>query len=65
MKPSTYQVHVTRALVIWHVRAQPTKSSGNSVFDDSARAMLEKLMEDRRVDTLGRRAQRELHDPDV
>jgi hypothetical protein len=43
----TFQANVTRALVIWHVRSEPTKPSGNAHFDASARTMLEKLMEDR------------------
>jgi hypothetical protein len=43
----TFQVSVSRALVIWHVRTVPTKTSGNALVDDSARTMLEKLMQDR------------------
>ena len=43
----TFQANVSRSLVIWHVRAEPTKASGNALFDDSARAMLEKLLQDR------------------
>jgi hypothetical protein len=43
----TFQVNVSGALVIWHVRTEPTKKSGNALVDDSARAMLEKLMQDR------------------
>ncbi len=40
-------MNVSRELVIWHVRATPTKTSGNALYDDSARTMLEKLMQDR------------------
>ncbi len=43
----TYRVSVSRDLVIWHVRKEPVKPSGNDLFDESARVMLEKLVEDR------------------
>jgi hypothetical protein len=43
----TFQANVSRAMVIWHVTSQPRKSSGNPSFDDAARAMLEKLVQDR------------------
>ncbi len=34
-------------MVIWHVRTIPVKVSGNDLFDDSARTMLQKLLDDR------------------
>ncbi len=34
-------------MVIWHVRIAPVKKSGNDLFDDSARSMLQKLLDDR------------------
>ncbi|MDB5217643.1 MAG: hypothetical protein JWO86_5570 [Myxococcaceae bacterium] len=43
----TFQVSVSRALVIWHVKREPIRPSGNALFDDSARTMLEKAMEDK------------------
>ena len=43
----TFQLNVSPKLVIWHVRTEPTKASGNTLFDESARTMLEKLVQDR------------------
>jgi hypothetical protein len=31
-------------MTLWHVRARPTKSSGNEAFDDAARAALMELL---------------------
>jgi hypothetical protein len=42
-----FEMQVGRNMVIWHVRQEPVKSSGNAMFDDSARAMLLKLLEDK------------------
>lgn len=42
-----FQVAVSRGMVIWHVKQQPVRPSGNELFDDSARAMLQKLLEDK------------------
>jgi hypothetical protein len=42
-----YQINLTRFLTIWHLRAAPVKKSGNDLFDDSAREMLQKLMDDK------------------
>ncbi len=42
-----FEMRVGRNMVIWHVRQDPVKASGNPMFDDSARAMLLKLLEDK------------------
>ena len=44
---SVYEVQLNRAMVIWYVRQAPVKSSGNELFDDAARSMLQKLLDDR------------------
>jgi len=41
------QVNINRNMIVWHVRTQPVKSSGNELFDDSARTMLLKLLDDK------------------
>jgi hypothetical protein len=33
-------------MVIWHVRAEPIRKSGNDLFDDSARTTFMKLLDD-------------------
>jgi hypothetical protein len=42
-----FELRVGRDMALWHVRQEPVKSSGNPMFDDSARAMLLKLLEDK------------------
>jgi hypothetical protein len=42
-----FELRVGRNMVIWHVRQEPVKSSGNPMFDDSARTMLLKLLDDK------------------
>lgn len=42
-----FEMRVGRNMVIWHVRKEPVKSSGNPMFDDSARTMLLKLLDDK------------------
>ena len=42
-----FQMNVGRNMVIWHVRQDPVKSSGNPLFDDAARSMLLKLLEEK------------------
>jgi hypothetical protein len=42
-----FEMRVGRNMVIWHVRQDPVKSSGNPLFDDAARSMLLKLLEDK------------------
>jgi hypothetical protein len=41
-----YQFRVDQKMVIWNVRSEPVKKSGNELFDDSARTMLQKLMDE-------------------
>lgn len=41
-----FELSVGRNMVIFHVRQEPVKSSGNALFDDSARTMLLKLLQD-------------------
>lgn len=43
----TFQINISPRMVIWHVRTEPIKKSGNDLFDDSARSMLQKLLDDR------------------
>ncbi len=43
----TYQININRNMVIWHLRSDPIRPSGNDLFDDSARTMLQKLLDDR------------------
>jgi hypothetical protein len=42
-----YQFAVSPRMVIWHLREAPMRKSGNDLFDDSAREMLQKLLDDR------------------
>jgi hypothetical protein len=44
---SIYQVSVSPRMVIWHLKVTPVRKSGNELFDDSARAVLQKLLDDR------------------
>jgi hypothetical protein len=41
-----FQVNVGPRMVIWHLRSSAVKGSGNDLFDDSAREMLQKLVDD-------------------
>ena len=41
------QINIDRRMTIWHLRTEPIKKSGNDLFDDSARATLQKLLDDR------------------
>lgn len=43
----TFQISIGPRMVIWHVRPEPVKKSSNDLFDDSARGMLQKLLDDR------------------
>jgi hypothetical protein len=45
----TFEINIGRNMVIWHVKATPVKSSGNELFDDAARTMLMKLLDDKRA----------------
>jgi hypothetical protein len=42
-----YEINVGRNMVIWHVKNSPVKGSGNELFDDAARTMLLKLLDDK------------------
>ena len=44
---TVFQVAISPRMQVWHVRAEPVKKSGNDLFDDSARSMLQKLLDDR------------------
>ncbi|MCL2723598.1 MAG: hypothetical protein FWD69_04090 [Polyangiaceae bacterium] len=41
------QVTLNRNMIIWYIRQNPVISSGNDLFDDAARSMLQKLLDDR------------------
>lgn len=43
----TFQVSVNREMVIWHVKREPIRSSGNETFDEVARASLVRLEEEK------------------
>jgi len=43
----TFQIDITPRMIIWHLLEAPLKKSGNDLFDDSARSMLQKLLDDR------------------
>jgi hypothetical protein len=43
----TYQINVGPRMVVWHLREAPLRKSGNDLFDDSAREMLQKLLDER------------------
>jgi hypothetical protein len=42
-----YEVALSPKMVIWHLKESPTRKSGNDLFDDSAREMLQKLLDGR------------------
>jgi hypothetical protein len=44
-----YRINISPRMVMWHINTLPTKKSGNDLFDDSARTMLQKLLDDRTV----------------
>lgn len=41
-----YYIRIGPRMNIWYVQTTPTKKSGNDLFDDSARSMLQKLLDD-------------------
>ncbi len=41
-----FQVRINPRMAVWYLRAEPVKKSGNELFDDSARSMLQKLLDD-------------------
>ena len=44
---AVFEVNVGKNMAIWHVKNTPVKASGNELFDDAARSMLLKLLEDK------------------
>lgn len=44
---AVFEVNVGKNMVIWHVRNSAVKGSGNELFDDAARTMLMKLLDDK------------------
>ncbi len=44
---AVYEINLGKNMVIWHVRNAPVKGSGNELFDDAARTMLLKLLDDK------------------
>ena len=44
---AVFEINVGKNMAIWHVRSSPVKASGNELFDDAARSMLLKLLEDK------------------
>lgn len=44
---AVYEINVGKNMVIWHVRNAPVRGSGNELFDDAARTMLLKLLDDK------------------
>ncbi len=42
-----FQININPHMVIWHLRQEPVKPSGNELFDDSARTALQKLLDDK------------------
>jgi hypothetical protein len=43
---TVFNIALSPRMQIWHVQQEPVKRSGNDLFDDSARSMLQKLMDD-------------------
>jgi hypothetical protein len=41
-----FQIALNRFMTLWHLRMDPIKKSGNDLFDDSAREMLQKLLDE-------------------
>jgi hypothetical protein len=42
-----FRISINTRMVLWHVQQTPIRASGNELFDDSARTMLQKLLDDR------------------
>jgi hypothetical protein len=45
---AVFEVNIGKNMVIWHVKSSPVKSSGNELFDDAARGMLLKFLDEKR-----------------
>ena len=44
---TVFQINIGQNMIIWHVKQDAVRKSGNDLFDDSARTMLQKLLDDR------------------
>lgn len=44
---AVFQININKNMIVWHVKQSPVRSSGNELFDDAARSMLLKLLDDR------------------
>lgn len=44
---ATFQLSINGQMVVWHVRSEPMRSSGDAAFDESVRAILQKLVDER------------------
>lgn len=44
---AVFQININRNMIVWHVKQAPVRSSGNELFDDAARSMLLKLLDDK------------------
>ncbi len=42
-----FEINISPRMVVWHLQIEPIKKSGNDLFDDSARTMLQKLLDDK------------------
>ena len=43
----TLQINISPRMIIWHLRQDPVRKSGNDLFDDSAREVMQKLLDDK------------------
>jgi TonB C terminal len=41
----TYQVNISPRMQVWHLKNDPVRKSGNELFDDSAKEMLQNLLD--------------------
>jgi hypothetical protein len=44
---AVFQININKNMIVWHVKQTPVRGSGNELFDDAARSMLLKLLDDR------------------
>ncbi len=43
---AVFQVNISPRMAVWYLRNEPIKKSGNDLYDDAARNMLQKLLDD-------------------
>jgi hypothetical protein len=43
----TLQINISPRMVIWHLNETPIRKSGNDLFDDSAKEVMQKLLDDK------------------